>query len=330
MTPWVSIIIPHRNRLGLLQACLGSLRAQTFQDFEVIVVDNDSSDGSREWLRSRPDLTLLEMPENRGFTGANLAGLAVAKGGLIVALNNDTEADADWLERALAAFQHDPRIGSVASCLVEHSRPHIVDSAGDELNRAGRGVKIGAGEERSLHAQSRYVFGACAGAALYRREMIDEVGFFDDAFYFNCEDVDLCARAQLAGWRCWFEASACVRHHVSASHAELKGDAIFYWSRNCELFWFKNVPLALWPLLLPPKLLQEGLSFARNLFQAKAYLRGKWAALLLLPGLLGERRRIQRSRTISSRQFYNLLTPSFDLPSLRARASRLWLAMKGR
>jgi GT2 family glycosyltransferase len=331
MTPLVSIIIPHLNRLTLLQACLGSLEQQKFRDLEVIVVDNGSSDGSLEWLRSQKGLRLLEMGQNRGFTGANLAGLAVAQGSLIAALNNDTEAEADWLEQAVAAMQRDPLIGTVASCLVEHARPGIVDSAGDGLNRAGRGVKLGVGEARSLHGQSRYVFGASAAAALYRRQMLDAIGFFDDNFYFNCEDVDLCARAQVTGWRCWYEAGAVVRHHVSASHAELGRDAIFYWSRNCELLWFKNVPLVLWPLLLPPKLLQEGLSLLRNAFvgpHTLSYLRGKWAALGMLPALWPERRRIQGMRKISLGDFYGMLIPSFDLPSVRARFQRFYTAFR--
>jgi GT2 family glycosyltransferase len=324
--PRVSVIIPHRNRLQMLKACLASLECQSFRDFEVIVVDNDSSDGSREWLRDQAGIEVVELSWNAGFTGANLAGLERAQGSFIAALNNDTEAESGWLESALAAFQQDPRVGIVASCLLNFQQPGLIDSAGDGLNRAGRGVKLGFGEPAAWHADSRYVFGACAAAAIYRRAMIEEIGFFDDAFYFNCEDVDLSARAQLAGWRCWYEARARVRHHISASHAELGREAIFYWSRNCELLWFKNMPLALWPLLIAPKVLQESLSFVRNAWvgpHTRAYLLGKLAALKVLPRLWGERRRIQRRRRLSLGPFYAMLLPSFDWPSVQARARRL-------
>jgi GT2 family glycosyltransferase len=299
----------------------------------VLVVDNGSGDGSLEWLRGREGLRLIEMGENRGFTGANLAGLAAARGSLIAALNNDTEPDPAWLGLAVAAFARDARIGTVASLLVEHARTDVVDSAGDGLNRAGRGVKIGSGGASASQGLGRYAFGACAAAALYRREMIDEVGFFEDAFFFNCEDVDLSARAQLKGWRCWYEPSARVRHHVSASRDELGAATIFYWSRNCELLWFRNMPLLLWPLLLPPKFLQECLSLTRNAFagvHTAAYLKGKLAAFLMLKSLWPGRRRIQKGRVISALAFYALLGPSFDLPSLNDRARRLAATLRER
>jgi len=332
MTPLVSIIIPQLNRLELLKACLASLRAQSYRNFEIIVVDNASKDGSREWLRQQQGLVLVEMETNTGFTGANLAGLERAKGGIVVALNNDTEADPDWLEQALKPFERDPRIGIVASCLVEHARPDILDSAGDGFSRAGRGIKFGSGESRRLHGEGAYVFGACAAAALYRREMLDEVGFFDARFFFNSEDVDLGVRSQLAGWRCWYEPRATVRHHVSASHKEIGTVAIFYWSRNCELLWVKNIPLALWPLLLPPKLLQESLTLLRNLFSFRhtwAFLRGKAAALALIPAVWPERPHIQAARKISALEFYSLLSPSFDWPGISARLRRFARSLRG-
>ena len=182
------------------------------------------------------------------------------------------------------------------------SQPELLDSAGDGFSSSFRGSKRGHLEPASGYERSGWVFGATAAAALYRREMLDDVGFLDEAFFFNCEDVDLYLRAQLRGWKAWYEASAQLKHHVSASHGLLGTRSIYYWSRNCEMVWIKGVPAALVWRFLPQKLLQELwslITLAHDPRRVWAFIQGKAAVLPLLPRLLRQRREIQRGRRIS-------------------------------
>lgn len=314
----VSVLIATYQGRALMARCLAALERQRFKDFEVIVVDNGSDDGSREWLaawKGGLDLRCVMLPENQGFSAANWAGLGLARGELIALLNNDAEPEPEWLRQAWKAMQAHPEAGMLASCLLRADDPSRLDSAGDELNRAGRGFKRGEGLLAADYAVGAWVFSACGAAAFYRRSMIEDVGFLDPRFFFNYEDMDLAFRGQLRGWRCWYEPSARVRHAVGASHGLLGARTYFYWSRNAEWMWMKNAPAGLWWRTLPGRTLQELLTALRQAGRprrALAFALGKLAAWVELPRLLLQRRAVQARRSVSDKAVAALLLPGFD------------------
>ena len=200
MKPLVSIIVVNWNGLGLLKPCLASLRRQTFKSFEIIVVDNGSSDGSVPWLLQQSDVRLLTNTTNYGFAAANNQGIRASRAPFLALLNNDTEVESTWLAALLNAVD-DSNVGMVASLMCFASRPTIVQSAGIAIDRTAiawdrfGGLPV----DNSSVCQPADIFGPSAGAALYRRAMLDEIGLLDEQFFAYLEDVDLAWRAQRAG-----------------------------------------------------------------------------------------------------------------------------------
>ena len=228
--PFLSVIIPNWNGAHLLPTCLESLKRQTYTDLEIIVVDNASTDNSRELISrdySSPfpgttaGVRVVALDSNRGFAGGVNAGIRAARGKVIVLLNNDTEAEATWLEELVRALQSDSRAGMAASKLRLFDERDKLHSAGDFYRVDGvpgnRGVwEVDRGQYDDA-ASTPPVFGACAGAAAYRRELFDRIGVFDEDLGSYCEDVDLNWRARLAGYGCVYAPLAVVYHHLSAT-----------------------------------------------------------------------------------------------------------------
>lgn len=312
--PLLSIIIPNWNGGHFLPTCLNSLARQTRQPLEVIVVDNASSDGSQELIKSQyPWVELINLPENRGFTGACNTGLHAAKGDYFALLNNDTEVDPYWAESVVDAFSRQPEIGSVASKMLLFDRRDHIHTVGDYFTTDGRAGNRGVWQlDEGQFDHEEYVFSACGGSSAYRRTMLDEVGMLDDDFFFSSEDVDLGWRAQLAGWRCLYTPRAIVYHHLSATGGGVT--ASYYDGRNLIYILVKNVPSALWRkhglsiLRAQVRLAWQALRAWRGA-AARARLRGMLAGLLGVPRMLGKRRQIQKSRRVSIEYLESLLSP---------------------
>lgn len=239
-----SVIVLNWNGRAHLEHCLPALAAQTRLDFETIVVDNFSTrDDSVAYVRAHfPEVRVVELKENLGFSGGNLAGVDVALGEFIVLLNNDTRPEPDWLERLVACAEAHPEVGIVAAHLTDWDGV-LTDSAGDGCYTTGHGFKRHTGLPAAEAPESGPCFGACAGAALYRREFIADAGFLDAEFFLNFEDVDLSLRAQLLGWPVWFCREAVVRHRVSGSQGVASPWNIHYGARNHLWVCAKNLPL---------------------------------------------------------------------------------------
>ena len=217
--PRASVIIPNWNGLRYLRPCLVSLQAQTCPSFEVLVVDNASSDGSVEAVqREFAGVRTLALAYNGGYSGGCNAGVRQARGEIVVFLNNDIEAEPTWLEALIDALDRHPEAGSAASRMMLYDQPTHIHSAGDLYGIDGipesRGVWQPYGEP---YDRECLVFGGCGGALAYRKSVLDEIGLFEEAFFMYCEDVDLNWRAQLAGYRCVYTPDAVVRHHLSAT-----------------------------------------------------------------------------------------------------------------
>ena len=293
-----SVIVLNWNGRQHLEVCLPALAAQTFRDFETVVVDNASSrDDSVAYVGTHfPWAKVVALAENRGFSGGNLAGLEVAHGDFVVLLNNDTRPEPDWLERLVACAEANPKAGIVAAHLTDWEGK-FTDSAGDGCYVTGHGFKRHTTGLVAEAPASGPCFGACAGAALYRRAMIADAGFLDDEFFLNHEDTDLSMRVQLLGWSVWFCREAVVRHRVSASQGVLSAWNVFYGTRNHLWVCAKNLPLGVWVKYSPVTavtLVYMGWYAARH-GRLRDYLRG------LLYGMLGLRRQWKKRRYLKAK-----------------------------
>lgn len=247
--PDVSVIIVNWNGKEYLPDCLDSLRNQSYTGFEVIVVDNGSRDGSVELLKtSYPWVRLVQLDMNTGFATGNNQGLRVARRGrYVVTLNNDTRVERDWLAELTAAADADPAVGMVASRICAWDDPDQIDSLGVTICRDGmsRGSRRLAQFSSLSVAKTEDILIPSACAALYRREMIDETGFFDDDFFAYCEDTDLGLRGRLAGWRAVLARDAVVLHRYSRSGGVFSPFKLYLVERNH--FW---VALKCFPVIM--------------------------------------------------------------------------------
>lgn len=310
--PDISVIIANWNGKEFLEECLSSLRRQTFRNFETIFVDNGSEDGSAEFVRTEfPEVRLLALQENRGFTGGNIAGYQHARGELIALLNNDTETEPHWLEEMHRAAQVHVKAGSFASKMMYFDERSRIENCGFDVGIAGTTIDLGRDEVDSPEwSHSRSVFGACGGAALYRRRMLDEIGFLDPDFFLIYEDVDLSFRAQLRGYECVFVPSAIVYHRYRASIGKAPVKQVYFSQRNTELVYLKNMPAKLILKGAPHRLIYElgsAAYFARQ-GAALAFLRAKLAVFKSLPAILRKRRDIQQRKTVANAHLQSKLS----------------------
>ena len=322
--PLVSIIIVNWNGRHLLDECLSSLEVQTYRNFEVVFVDNGSQDDSLAFVREKyPSVIPVALASNRGFTGGNIAGYQIARGDYIALLNNDASLCERWLEYMVAVLASDPRIGICSSKIIINGTS-LIDSVGDCFTTAFTGTKIGEHEDKSRYNVSMLVPGACAAAVIYRREMLDDIGFLDDDFFLNHEDTDLNMRAWLAGWRCMFVPEAVAHHKVSASIGALSDTSVYYFARNNEWVWLKNVPLKYIIYNLPHRILYECAFFGyfclvKNRW--KPFFEGKFDALKGAPAMLKKRRNIQALVRLSDNDISISLVSLVDYLKKRLKSS---------
>ncbi|MCY4464491.1 MAG: glycosyltransferase family 2 protein [Chloroflexi bacterium] len=311
--PRLSVVIPNWNGKGYLAACLDSLRAQTQPGIEIIIVDNASTDGSQQFVRTAyPEMQLVELPQNRGFTGACNKGMQEAAGEIVALLNNDTEVARDWAAEVIKALDEKPEVGIVACKMLMHDQRERFHTAGDFFAIDGSAGNRGFGEiDHGQYDRGDYVFSACGGAAVYRRCMLEAIGFLDDDFFFLLEDVDIAWRAQLAGYAVWFAPGAVVYHHLSATGGGKT--ASYYDGRNGIWLIAKNMPSALlrkyWRRIVgrQASLFWDALVAWRG-EAARARLRGMAAGALSLRSALVKRREIQSMRTVSDAYIDSMLT----------------------
>jgi hypothetical protein len=314
----VSVIIVNYNGDGLIKGCLKALDGQSFRDFEVVIVDNGSSDRSldeiRDFLQGSSIASIakvIALDRNLGFAGGNAEGLRYARCEYIALLNNDTEPNEKWLEELVGAMDSDTKVGICASKLIVHGTNHI-DSAGDIFSTVLKGFKRGEGEKAFLYNEGGYVFGACAGAALYRRRMIDEVGFFDEDFFLIHEDTDLNLRAQLNGWKVFYAPGAIVYHKVRSTIGQSSDMAVYHSLRNSEFVRMKNIPIGVFTKCLFAFIigeLSEFIFFAIKHKKFVLFFKAKVDALRGLHRMLGKRARIMKNKKTDSIYLLSMMTP---------------------
>jgi GT2 family glycosyltransferase len=316
--------------MQLIDGCLDSVLAQEgAQDFEVLVVDNASGDASADHVRNKyPSVRVVNNHVNLGFAAGNNVGLRVATGHYLVLLNNDTRVRAGWLQALLEAADSDQSVGAVTAKLVFAEPPHAIQNAGCLLLSDGSGGDRGFGEaDTGQYERAEEVFGFCGASALMRREMLQDVGAFDESFFAYYEDIDLSWRMRLRGWKVVYEPRAVVEHFHAGTSQEWSRFFIFHADRNRLFAVLKNGA--------PRVVLRSFLGFYSRAFaNLLATVRGRGAAIDLpagnkmprpgraqvhlkvaaslfshLPGMLVKRWRIRRNRIVPDTEIARWLYP---------------------
>jgi GT2 family glycosyltransferase len=321
----VTVVIVNYNGADCLSKCLVALAGQTFQDFEAIVVDNASRDGSDdESLLPDNRFRLIRRPTNTGFAAASNLGAKMAKGTWLVTLNPDAYPRPDWLACLLAAAERHPRADMFASTQLLDSDPRILDGAGDVYSIWGLAWRGGEGRPASQSPPEGACLGPCGAAAMYRREHFLALGGYDEDYFCYFEDVDLALRMQLAGGQCIFAAAAVVRHSAGGISPGRSDFTIWHCARNRLWTYLKNLPAPLLALSLPLHLAAQAILVSGALARgtARPELGGIAAGLRGLAHLWGKRAIVQKSRVISTRNLLRRL--SLDPLSYPLRRALVW------
>lgn len=302
--PLVSIVIVNTNELHHLRRCLPAIFAQRYANFELLVIDNVSTDGSLEWVGENfPLAKIVRNGANLGYAGANNVGFEHAQGEYVAVLNPDTEVGPEWLNELVAALEADPQAGLATPKVVHMNRPDIINACGNEVTFTGLTFCRGLDQPISKFSRPERVSAVSGAAFVIRRSLLEKIGPFDESFFIYYEDTDLSLRALLAGYQCLFVPSAVVRHLYVF---KLSPNKCFYQERNRYYSLLKTLR---WPtlfILLPAFVLSECIVWGYLLLRGPAHMLGKlksyWSLVRGLPGLLAARRKTQRLRQVSDHQ----------------------------
>jgi GT2 family glycosyltransferase len=327
----ISVVVVTWNRRDLLRSCLQSLTQQNLnQSFEVVVIDNGSDDGSadmvlREYGKSTKfGVQLIRNSDNRGFCAANNQGFAASHTEFVALLNNDAEAEPDWLEKLVSAFDGRPEVGMAASKILVYEDPRRIDKAGHLIYPDGQNRGRGSGElDRGQYDRVEEVLWPDGCAAMYRRAMLDQIGGFDEDFFAYADDAELGLRGRIAGWKCLYIPDAVVRHHRGATlgvrssrrlelierNRVLLAAKLFPWS----LLWMNGIYYGMrlgagvWAALTGQGEVGKFPGIGGKLRAALALLKGDWQAVTMLSRMLAKRRDVERIRKLSPREVRTLI-----------------------
>ena len=326
--PLISVIVVNWNGLGLLDECFESLARQTWPETEFILVDNGSTDGSRDlvtaWAKRLPNAQAILLPTNTGFCKGNNIGFARARGEWIALFNSDAVAEPTWLEELMRYADASKRVGMLASKILFQSPPNVIDKVGHLIYWDGQNRGRGTMEtDHGQYDRAEEIIWPDACAAMYHRKIFEETGGFDETFFAFGDDADLGMRARLLGWSAWYVPSAVVHHRHSASFGVYSPLKVMLVERNRVLLAVKNFS---WPLLLQ----NPFWTLRRHWWNVYAVVKRKgsasrfleangwrqtifnlvWSyvsAVKLLPDAFRKRRVIQRTRRLSNREIVGLL-----------------------
>jgi GT2 family glycosyltransferase len=318
----ISIVVVNWNGKRFLNECLDSIREQVYRPSAVILVDNGSNDGSVSFVaKNYPEVQIIALPENSGFSKANNIALGAVGTQYVALLNNDAVAHPFWLKSLVDALETHPEAGFAASKMLFYDKPGIIDRAGDAYTAAATGLLRGRGLTSDNYNEPEWIFGACAGAALYRAEMLEDIGLFDDDFFLIYEDVDLSFRAQLRGFKCLYVPEAIVYHKASSSVVHDSPISVYYSHRNLEWVYIKNMPATLIPRTIFPHVIYNigSFCFFTATGRMRAFVKAKLDALKDLQKVLEKRRQIQENRKVNNDYIWNLLDRERFLPRLMMR-----------
>jgi len=318
------VVIVTWNRRDFLRASLASLARQKGVEFETIVVDNGSGDASADMAEVEFGARVIRNAVNRGFCAANNQGIAAARGEFVALLNNDAEAEPGWLAALDRACRRAPDIGMAASKILVWEDPRRIDKAGHLIYPDGQNKGRGSGAlDTGQFDREEEVLWPDGCAAMYRKQMLDAIGGFDEDFFAYGDDAELGLRARIAGWKCIYTPEAVVRHHRGATLGKDSARRLELIERNRLLLAYKLFPWSLlWlnPWYFAARLIAgfgaawrgEGDTvhypgLAGKWTMAVSLMKGEWGALKLLPRMLRKRAQIRGLRKLSPRQTRHLI-----------------------
>lgn len=308
-----AILIINWNSWDLLEKCLVALAEQSCQIFDVYVGDNNSDSSIPPGLLANyPKVSFIFFPENYGFAGGNNRLFTFASEySWIVLLNPDAFPERDWFKNLLGATLQHPDFSFFSSRLLGVGTPTVLDGDGDAYHISGLALRSSKGQDIISCSGSREVFGPCAAAAMYRSEILKEVGGFDEDFFCYFEDVDLAFRLRLRGYKCWNVADAVVHHVGSATSGGRGSDfSVYFGHRNMVWTFVKNMPGYLFYLFLPLHLILNLFSIvvlsARG--QGRVALLSKMDAVKGLGGMWRKRKAIQSTRQASCSEILRVMS----------------------
>lgn len=311
----VSVIIVNYNSRNLLEQCLRRLEGQTLTGFKTIVVDNGSTDGSIERLKSEVNrCRVIFNRHNLGFAAANNLAIRETETAWVALLNPDAFPEPGWLSNLMLAARNNPDYSFFASKLISAGNPRVLDGAGDEYHVSGLVWRRGHGTIASGYlTEDREVFSPCAAAALYHRSDLIEIGGFDEDFFCYVEDVDLGFRLRLAGRRCLYVPEAVVHHAGSATTGRKSDFCVYHGHRNLVWTFVKNMPMPLLAIYLPAHILLNLFSLLWFIIigQAATILRSKRDAVKGIPRMWEKRRHIQGERRVGWQEIRRVLVGGF-------------------
>lgn len=302
----VSVLIPNWNGLELLKKSLPSLGKQVFQKFEVIIVDNGSTDESVPYVKKNfPKFKVIELKENIGFSPAMNLAIKESRGEYLILLNNDTEIDKNCLNFLVESADRHQDVGMIAAKMLNFHNRKLIDSAGDYIDEVGHANNIGLGEYDSPRFNvPGYIFLVTGGGSLFKKKVFDQVGLFDNDYFAYFEDVDICFRAQIAGFKAWYEPRAIIYHIHKATSRKNTAFTEYLQFRNMTMTIIKDFPMS---LMLKNfnwlKIILVNLNTVRFLgscgylipaFKAECYI------IFHFFGLLKKRRKIQAGRKVDN------------------------------
>ncbi|MBK6505626.1 MAG: glycosyltransferase family 2 protein [Ignavibacteria bacterium] len=313
----VYIVIPNYNGQIHLKDCFDSLLRQTFSDFKVLLIDNNSSDESISFTtKGYPQVETIRMSYNTGFAKAVNAGIKRAleddRCNYVILLNNDTDCDARFVEEMVKSVSENDA-GSGACKMLNFTDRTVIDDAGDFIKRRGSPYARGFGEKDiKQYDNEEFIFGACAGAAIYRTEVFEKAGYFDDDFFAYYEDVDFSFRLQLMGYKCFYNPKAVCYHKRGATTAASAGFQTYYCEKNLVALRIKNYPSGMYLLSIPFFFIVRLKRYLNFLFHHSpsifaSAVKGYFKGLSELPLSFKKRQEIMKNVKVSDDYIKNIL-----------------------
>jgi len=316
----VAIVILNWNGINDTLLCLKSLLKQSYNDFQIIIVDNGSTDSSKLLLdkyqkKYSNQINIIYNLVNLGFAGGVNIGIKYALDNnfkYIALFNNDAEADKDWLNQLVESIK--PHNIGITTGLLLHGDGKTIDSTGDWYTNWGLPFPRNRGDKRQEAAKKGLVFSASGGASLYKTSVLRDIGLFDENFFAYYEDTDISFRAQLAGYKIVYNPKAVAYHKQGATSKKLPGFTVYQTFKNLPLLFIKNVPFG----LLLPIGIKFYFAYWLMFFNAiakgsgKSAIKGLWSGLILSFRKIKERRIIQKNKKVTTKYIKNILW--YDLP----------------
>jgi GT2 family glycosyltransferase len=325
-SPMVSIIVVNWNGAEILPRCLDAIAAQTFTDYEVIVVDNASSDHSADEIETRgPSFQALRLEENIGWGAANNRGARMARGRWLALLNNDAYPEPDWLMELVDAAERFPEYSCFAPRIIMAKDPSRLDGTGIVCHVSGLAWPRDYRESVELAGLEMCdVFCPGGSAALYDRDAYLQVGGIDEIFFSHLDDVDLGFRLRLLGYRCLYVPGAIAEHEISATLGVESDRSVYQVHRNLEWCYVKNMPGVLFWKYLPQHLLANLIFLIHYTLrgQGKAIWSSKVDALRGMQDMLRKRREVQNSTRVEPDEINRILDHDLLSPYILGRRSQ--------